>query len=39
MPKSDIYFNSKSREQDQKEISSGLRNRLDLDWHELFGRV
>jgi hypothetical protein len=30
MPKSDINFNSRSHEQDQKEISSGLGNRLDL---------
>jgi hypothetical protein len=38
MPKSGINFNSKGREQGQKDISSGLRNRLDLDWHKLFDR-
>jgi hypothetical protein len=30
MPESGINFNSKCREQGQKDISSGLRNRLDL---------
>jgi hypothetical protein len=39
MLKSDIYFNSKSRVEDQKGISSGLGDRLDLDWKEIFGRV
>jgi hypothetical protein len=34
-----IYFNSKKSWARPKGISSGLRDRSDLDWQEIFGRV
>jgi hypothetical protein len=35
--KSDIYFNSKSCQQDQKDLSSGFRDRINHDWREFLG--
>jgi hypothetical protein len=35
--KGDIDFNSKSCEQDQKDLSSGLRDRINHDWREFLG--